>query len=162
MFGMRISYACYKMGEAMEKLTQEEAVKLLNMLKHTLTDEIDFPEKGNSTEFTVAGDTKKDLFTIRIYRGKINHQKYELSARISKNSIMLLEPHVNPGKPHMNPNGEKLIGSHWHIYSEEYGRKMAFPAEDLQSDLFVQNTIMFLDKFKVIEKPQIIYQFEFV
>lgn len=83
-----------------------------------------------------------------------------MSARISKNNIMLLELHIDPGKPHMNPDGEKIVGSHWHIYSEEYGRKMAFPADDIDSTLFIENTIMFLDKFNVIEKPQINYQLE--
>lgn len=144
----------------MEKLKQEEAEKLLEMLKHTLTDEINFPEKGTAKEFTVKGATSRDVFTIRIYRGKINYRKYELSARISKNNIMLLELHIDPGKPHMNPDGKKIIGSHWHIYSEEYGRKMAFPATEINSVLFVENTITFLNKFNVIEKPQINYQLE--
>ena len=33
-------------------------------------------------------------------------------------------------------------------------------AEDIESDKFVENTIMFLDKFKVIEKPTINFQLE--
>ena len=28
---------------------------------------------------------------------------------------MLLELHIDPGKPHMNPDGEKIVGSHWRI-----------------------------------------------
>ncbi len=38
-----------------EKLTQAEADELLNMLKYSLINEINFPEKGNSTEFNVKG-----------------------------------------------------------------------------------------------------------
>lgn len=142
------------------KLTQEEAERLICMLKRTLVGAITFPEKGNDVEFSVNGDTSRDNFTIKIYRGRINYKKYELSARISRDNTMLLELHIDPGKPHQNPDGEKIIGSHWHIYSEEYGRKLAFPAEDIQSDLFVQNTVVFLDKFNVIEKPEINYQLE--
>ncbi len=56
-----------------EKLTQEEADELLNMLKYSLTNEITFPEKGNSIEFDAKGSTAKDVFTIRIYRGRINN-----------------------------------------------------------------------------------------
>ena len=142
------------------KLTQDEADELLNMLKNTLVNSISFPTKGKSIEFDVKGDTKKNLFTIKICRGKIDREKYDTGARIKKNGILLLELHINKTKVHANPDGSKIVGSHWHIYSEEYGRRMAFPAEDIESDKFVENTIMFLDKFKVIEKPTINFQLE--
>lgn len=143
-----------------EKLTQEEADNLLNMIKNSLADDIIFPEKGHSIEFDAKGTSKKDIFTIRIYRGRINHKKYEIGARIKKNGVLLLELHINPGKPHQNPDGTKLVGSHWHIYTEEYYRSLAFPADDIQSDKFVDNTILFLEKFNVIQKPNIHYQLE--
>lgn len=143
-----------------EKLTQAEADELLNMLKYSLINEINFPEKGNSTEFNVKGSTYKDLFAIRIYRGRINNNKYEIGARIKKNGILLLELHINPGKPHLNPDGTKLVGSHWHIYTEEFYRSLAFPADDIRSNDFVNNTIHFLERFNVIEKPDIHYQLE--
>lgn len=41
------------------KLTQEEAEKLLKMVKTTLVDEINFPSKSASFEFDIQGDTKK-------------------------------------------------------------------------------------------------------
>lgn len=144
------------------KLTQEEAESLLSMLKRALVDEITFPTKGNSLEFDVLGDSKKDLFSTRIYRGKINPQKYEIGARIKKNGIMLLELHINPGKPHLNPDGEKIIGSHWHIYTEKYGRHQAFLAEDIYSENFVENTIIFMKKFNIVERPSINFQLELV
>lgn len=53
------------------KLTQKEAEHLLNMLKRTLVEEINFPSLGESVEFDLIGDTKKDLFTTKIYRKKI-------------------------------------------------------------------------------------------
>lgn len=139
----------------MVKIKQAEAEKLLHMLKRTLIHTISFPEQGTNIEFQVIGDTQKDIFTIRIYRGKINFKKYEVSARIFWNNVMLLELHIDPGKIHINPDGKKITGSHWHIYTEKYGRKMAFPADDIRSDQFVRNTILFLDKFHVIEKPHI-------
>ncbi len=66
----------------------------------------------------------------------------------------------NPSNIHTNPDGEKIIGSHWHIYSEEYGIAWAFPTEDFNSEQFVENTIAFLDRFNVIEKPVILTQLE--
>ena len=145
-----------------KKLTQEEAERLLNMLKKSLIEEIAFPEKGQSVEFDVIGSEKKDLFATRIYRGKINSTKYEIGARIKKDGIMLLELHVNPSTIHVNPDGEKIVGSHWHVYSEEYGRKQAFPADDIHSEHFVENTILFMEKFNIIEKPSINLQLELV
>ena len=142
------------------KISQKEANELLDMLKHTLVSEINFPSKGESVEFNVVGDKKQDVFAINIFRGKINRLKYNIGARIIKNGILLLELHINPSTIHTNPDGEKITGSHWHIYIEEYGRLWAFPTEDFNSEHFVENTVAFLDKFNVIEKPKINFQLE--
>lgn len=143
-------------------LSQKEADTLLKMIKKSLSKNIEFPSKGNTLEFDLIGDTKKDFFTTKIYRGKINALKYEMGARIKKDGILLLELHVNPGKVHPNPDGTKILGSHWHIYTEEYGRQFAFPAENIQSNKFVENTMLFLKKFNVIECPTITFQLELV
>lgn len=143
-----------------DKLTQEEARRLLEMIKRSLIDEINFPMRGTTKEFDVVGDTKADVFSINIYRAKIQPFKYNMGARIKKNGIMLLELHINPTTVHYNPDGEKITGSHWHIYTEGYGRTYAFHADDIEADKFVENTIAFLEKFNVIERPNIIYQLE--
>jgi hypothetical protein len=75
---------------AHQQLKQEEAQRLLEMLKHTLVDTVTFPEKGSTLTFDVEGITKKDLFKIHIYRGKINRNKYNLGTQIEKNGILLL------------------------------------------------------------------------
>ena len=71
------------------KLTNAEARKLLEMTKRSLIAEMSFPTRGNMKEFDVIGDTKKDIFSINIYRGKIQPLKYNIGARIKKNGIML-------------------------------------------------------------------------
>ncbi len=147
---------------ASSKITQEEANRLLNMIKHSLVSEIKFPSKGDSEEFNVVGDKKQDVFAIHIFRGNINRLKYNFGARIEKNGIMLIELHINPSNIHTNPNGEKITGSHWHIYSETYGRLWAFPAEDIDSQQFVDNTIVFLNRFNVIEHPTVNFQMELI
>ena len=144
------------------KITQAEADRLLKMLKRALISEISFPTKGESVEFHVAGDSKQDIFAINIFRGKINRFKYNIGARIVKNGILLLELHINPSNVHPNPDGNKITGNHWHIYSEEYGRLWAFPAENIDSEQFVENTMLFLKKFNVIESPTINLQMEFL
>ena len=144
------------------KITQAEADRLLKMLKRALISENSFPTKGESGEFHVAGDSKQDIFAIHMFRGKINRFKYNIGARIVKNGILLLELHINPSNVHPNPDGNKITGNHWHIYSEEYGRLWAFPAENIDSEQFVENTMLFLKKFNVIESPTINLQMEFL
>lgn len=144
----------------LQQLKQSEAEKLIEMLKRSLTDNVIFPERGKSLDFNVEGESKHDLFKIHIYRGKINRLKYNIGALIEKNGTPLLELHINPSNKHMNPDGTVISCSHWHIYNEIYGIKIAFPAENIQSDDFVKTTIEFLDKFNVIEKPEIQYQCE--
>ena len=63
---------------------------------------------------------------------------------------------------HTNPNGEKITGNHWHIYSEKYGRSEAFSAEDIEADSFVDNTVKFLTAFNVVEQPNVLFQLELV
>jgi len=142
------------------KLTQEEAKLLLEMTKRSLAAEISFPSKGESEEFDVTGETKNDVFAINIFRGKINRLKYDFGARIKKNGILLMELHINPSNVHTNPNGQKLVGSHWHVYTEEHGRRLAFPAGDIEDEKFVENTIDFFKRFNIIEQPNINYQLE--
>lgn len=143
------------------KMTQAEADRLLQMVKRSLISELTFPSAGEKEEFNVQGDTSKDIFTISIFRGKINAKKYNIGARITKDGVMLLELHINPSNVHQNPNdGPKIYGNHWHIYTEEHNRELAFPAEDINSENFVENTISFLTKFNVIEQPAVYYQMD--
>ena len=142
------------------KITQAEADELLKMLKETLTREIAFPETGQQLEFKVQSKTASNVFAINIYRGKIQKLKYNIGARIEVNGTMLLELHIGATNIHWNPDGKKVIGNHWHIFHEGLERKWAFTAEDIQSDRFVENTIMFLEKFNVVDKPEVVYQQE--
>lgn len=147
---------------AQNQLKQDEIEYLLAMLKRTLVDSVKFPTKGKTEQFEVKSTINNESFSIRIYRGNVNRAKYNLSAIIERNSIPLLELHIGAGNRHINPDGAIIEGSHWHIYSEEYGRTQAFSAEDINSDEFVDNTIAFLEKFNVIDKPEISVQLELV
>ncbi len=142
------------------KLTDAEARRLLEMTKQALIAELQIPAKGKTNEFDVIGDTKKDVFSVNVFRGSIQPRKYNIGARIKKNGRMLLELHINPTNVHPNPDGTVIRGSHWHIYTEEHGMRMAFPADDIQSDDFVENTIVFLNRFNVIKQPEFIFQEE--
>ena len=142
------------------KLTQSEADRIIKMLKISLEERIKFPSKGKHEEFKVEGEKKDDIFTIHIRRGNIDGNKYSIHAKISKNNIGLLRLDIGKNLRHRNPNNEIIKGDHWHIYDEKYDLHKAYPAHDIQDSNFVNETINFLDKFSVIEKPRIIYQMQ--
>lgn len=142
------------------KLTQQEADEMIAMLKRTLTDVVSIPDRGKKTSFQVEGTSKRDNFTIQIFRGAINGFKYDIGARITVAGVLLLELHINPSNKHTNPDGSTILGSHWHIYSEQYGRSFAVEAEDIQSDRFVENTLLLLQRFNVVECPVVEHQGE--
>ncbi len=139
-------------------LTQDEAERLLKMVKKSLVQFIDFPQKGINEEFEVIGDTKHDLFIINIYHARVNIKKYNFNARIKKNGIILLQLHINRfGKHYNSPTEETICGSHWHVYIEGYENTIAYPIE-INEDNFIENTIEFFKKFNIIEPPRISYQ----
>lgn len=113
------------------KLSQNEANRLLKMLKRSIINQISIPSPGKGIDFEVIGDAKNDVFAVSIYRGKLQAYKFNISGRIKKHGILLLELHIGPTAAHANPDGQKIVGDHWHIYSEEYGRAFAFPAENI-------------------------------
>lgn len=97
---------------------------------------------------------------------KISQNEINKLLNMLKNSLIHL---INfPGKGatkefqnvHINPNGEKITGNHWHVCDEAYGLKWAYPADDLESEQFVENTVAFLSKFHVIKQPQVNFQLE--
>ena len=128
-------------------LTDEEATRLLEMIKKSLEKAITFPNKNEKVEFNAQGDSPRDMFSISIFRGKINATKYSYGARISKNGIVLLALDINKTGKHRNPDGTIIEGSHWHIYTSEHGRSFAIPAADIDDANFIENTMLFFRKF---------------
>ncbi len=143
-------------------LTKDEAEKLLNMSKSTFENEIYFPQKGEKVEFSIQSTTSKDLFSIIIFRSRINTFKYNYNLKIIKNGIIILALDITPTGKHRNPDGTILEGSHWHVYTEEYGRQYAIPAENIHADDFVENTLLFFEKINLISPPDVIYQNELI
>lgn len=140
-------------------LSQEKAEQLLSELKKALISSLYAPECRDNIDFNVQGLVSDELFTINIYRGKINRDKISYSARIKVNNVILLELHINPTNRHVDPiTGNVICGSHWHIYKEGFDHRCAFLATDILDADFVKNTLAFLDRFHVTEKPTIYEQ----
>jgi hypothetical protein len=140
------------------KLTQKEADQLINMLKQTVKNSrLNFPASKGKLSFDVVGERKIDMFVINIDRKGINAQSCTYQGRIKSNNLILLRLDVNPTAIHINPSGEKITGTHLHIYNEQYelSKAIAFDIED--KDLY-DNCYTFFEEFHIIKPPKIEYQ----
>lgn len=139
-------------------LTNAEAKLLLDMIKRAYVDHVDFPDKRGKIEFEAVGESSKDIFAIHIFRGNINLRKYSYGIRVKRNGVFLLGLDIGDTLKHFNPDGEEIVGSHWHIYQEMYGRSYAIPADDINSEEFVKNTYLFFKEINLIPAPMVVYQ----
>ena len=133
-------------------LTQSEADLLIAETKRAVESVVTMPAQGmHNAEFHV--ESQEHSFTIALYMGSINANKHTLSARISVSGIPLIRLCVN-GSTHTNPDGTRIGGTHWHIYREGFDDCVAVAA-NIDSPDFVNDTILLLDKFNVIQKPNL-------
>lgn len=138
-------------------LTQEEADLLLNMLK-LLTDNgiIKFPETGEAKSLDLISENSKEKFIIDINRKSTIKVKKCTYQKRYRTCITLLRLDVD-GSPHTNPNGEVILGSHFHIYKEGFGDAWAYPIPKVITDPsnLIQTLIDFLKYCKVINIDQL-------
>lgn len=142
-------------------LTQKEADMLIGMLKKTVEKEINFPSSKGRTEFDVIGERREDVFVVNISRKGMNAQSASYQARARHGSgAILMRLDVNPTSAHPNPDGERIVGTHLHIYTEEYGIRMAIPF-DIENNGLYELCYTFFEKFNIIEPPTVNYQTSF-
>lgn len=142
------------------KLTTEEALRLIDLLKEKVTEtSINFPKAGNKIEFDVIAIENKNKFTINIYRGSINKQKCTYQGRTAINNIPLLRLDVTKSS-HINPDGTKIEGTHLHIYREENDINYAIPFNIDNPNLYAY-CLSFFEKFNLIKSSyELLYQTE--
>ena len=132
-------------------LSQDEAARLIAEAKNAMEKLFVMPTAGErNAEFHVLGDDGKQ-FTIAVFKGTLNANRHSMSARITRLGVPLLRLCVN-GSTHTNPDGERISGTHWHIYREGEDDWNA-EAADIGSPDFVNDTIRLLDRFNVIRRP---------
>jgi len=139
------------------KLTQKEADMLIEMLKKTVEKEILFPNGKGRVEFDVLGDRREDIFAINISRKGINAAGATYQGRVRTSGAILMRLDVNPTAVHPNPDGEKITGTHLHVYTEEHDMALAIPFDIENKDLY-QVCYSFFEQFHIIEPPDVIQQ----
>lgn len=113
-------------------LTQTEADRLINMDKYPLEandHRYTFPEAdGRRLEIPFTSADRKEDFILNFCRKKVILEKRNHVIR-AKKTILLIRLDVD-GPPHLNPDGNRLEGTHIHIYREGFGDRWAFPVPE--------------------------------
>jgi hypothetical protein len=109
-------------------LTQAEADQLIKVAKHFVRPpaSISIPP-GLDETFELAGPGDRDKFHLDIWRGTIRLTKLKFQNRV-QTVIVLVRLDVD-GAPHTNPDGQRLAGTHLHLFREGYDDKWAYPVD---------------------------------
>jgi hypothetical protein len=73
------------------------------------------------------GADPHERFLLDLWRGTIKLSKLKFQTR-GRKVIVLVRLDID-GAPHTNPDGERLSGTHIHLYREGYEDKWAFPVD---------------------------------
>jgi Family of unknown function (DUF6978) len=109
-------------------LTQAEANQLLQMTKHFVRPPaaIAIPP-GFDESFELTGTDDRERFLLDVWRGTLRLTKLKFQNRV-RTIIVLARLDVD-GAPHTNPDGQKLSGTHLHLFREGYDDKWAQPID---------------------------------
>ena len=136
-------------------LTEEEAVELIRLLKDALDKRFLMPSGGERGKgFNVISQSTEDEFRISLYRGKIDYGKHSINVSAVEGGSTLMRLCVG-GHPHTNPDGSVIAGTHLHVYHEGFDDRIAVPMT-ITSPNFIDDTLMILTRFHVVEHPQLI------
>lgn len=140
-------------------LTQSEADRLIEMMKRTVKEQIEFPTGKGGVSFNVVGERRNDEFVVNIDRKGKAAEKCTYQGRIWQNNQVLMRLDIDPHGKHTNPgpDGEIIYGNHIHVYSEEYDMKYAIPFDIEDKDLYTL-CYTFFEKFHIMEPPSVFYQ----
>lgn len=140
-------------------LTQMEAKQLIDMLKHTVEQQIQFPSQKGSISFEVVGERREDKFVVNIDRKGKAAEKCTYQGRVHRTNQILMRLDINPTGRHTNPgpDGEVILGNHIHIYREEFDINYAIPFDIEDKDLY-DLCYTFFEKFHIIDPPEVFCQ----
>lgn len=114
----------------MSELSQIEADHLITMTKRVETDAPkEFPVQNQRVTYSLISENGTERFLLDINRVGTFRVKISYQNRY-KSSIILVRLDVN-GRPHINPDGERISGNHVHLYREGYGTRFAYPAAQI-------------------------------
>lgn len=135
-------------------LTQTEADQFIQMVKHFVRApaSITIPPGADDT-YDLAGLDDRESFLLDIWRGTLRLTKLKFQNRV-RTAIVLVRLDVD-GAPHTNPDGQRLAGTHLHLFREGYDDRWAYPVDPSSFSLLSDAGATFQDfcAFCKIESP---------
>jgi hypothetical protein len=108
-------------------LTQSEADQLIAIRKLFVNpDTISLPP-GSDLTYELLSDDKQEQFLLDLWRGTLRLSKLKFQNR-ARQVVVLVRLDVD-GAPHTNPDGQRLSGTHIHLYREGYDDRWAYPLD---------------------------------
>lgn len=129
-------------------MTTEDAKKLIDLLKKIVKGSLIIPEGGKSVFEFKSVDTR-DEFLISIFNSN-KSLNVTYAGLLKGKNVMLLRLDIKPNGVHMNPDGKKVLGSHIHVYCEEYQDKFAVEFDVDDEDVY-ENCLEFFKQFNIVE-----------
>jgi hypothetical protein len=108
-------------------LSQAEAEALLVLPKRFVETATIFLDPGMKEAHPLVGETSSESFVLDLWRGTIRLSRGRYQTR-TRTTIVLARLDVNSA-PHTNPDGERIGGTHLHLYREGYEARWAVPLE---------------------------------
>jgi hypothetical protein len=108
-------------------LTQAEADALLALRKEFLDPAPLFLPPGSDGTRELASEDRRESFLFDVYRASLRITKTKYQTRGRK--IFVLARLDLDGAPHTNPDGQRVGGTHLHLYREGYEDKWAAPLD---------------------------------
>ena len=109
-------------------LTQAEADQLIQMAKHFVNApaSISIPPGVDDT-FELVGPNDRERFLLDVWRGTLRLTKLRFQNRV-RVVVVLVRLDVD-GAPHTNPDGQRLSGTHLHLFREGFDDRWAYPVD---------------------------------
>lgn len=87
--------------------------------------EWDYPDLGGAATIPLLSVDRRERFILDLRRSRIDYAKGTYQNR-GRQVVVLVRLDFG-GRPHRNPDGNRVESPHLHLYREGYGAKWAFP-----------------------------------
>ncbi len=119
-------------------LSQEQADNFIKAPKYLVSDhqttKYNFAQLSESVNFDLSDRISEEKYVLDINRRRIELTKNTFQNRVRRDIILVRLDTQDDIRHHKNPDGEKIYGSHIHIYSERYNDKQAYPLTKIGID----------------------------
>lgn len=137
------------------ELTQVEAEELLRLGKHFEDEATVTLPPGSNTSHALVAHVSHEHFLLDLWRGSIRLSKARYQTRV-RTTVVLARLDIDAA-PHTNPDGERIEGTHLHVYREGYEARWAMPVDpaDFPNPRDLEQALRDFCRYCSIEQPTI-------